>query len=86
MLLILFIFCGALLPTPSFRQYFYAIVPFSILAIMYQINKVTQEESKSIYKGWAFALVVVATFISGIYGLYDFPESLNPDINRLIRH
>lgn len=72
MALLSLILIGALLPTPGFRQYFYAIVPFALLGVSYQTAEVTRAETASPERGWAVSLMVVVTLFSGIVGLRDY--------------
>jgi 4-amino-4-deoxy-L-arabinose transferase-like glycosyltransferase len=74
MVLIPFMLVGSFLPTPSFPQYFYAPIPFAILAIMDQTSRLTDRQEDASLANWALALVVVVVLLSGLYGLVDFPK------------
>lgn len=77
--LLLLTMAGALLPTPSFRQYFYALVPLSIIGIMRQVAEVAHPESNADHPGWATGLVLVVTVFACLRGLGDFQTAWQAD-------
>jgi len=64
--LALFLLLGAFLPTPSWFQYFYAPIPFLILAIGYWIGENWSREFAGRAK---ISLLVICTLLSTYYGL-----------------
>ncbi len=69
-LLLPFIFSGSMLPSPAYRQYFYAVVPFEILAVVYSISFI-HTSRKLMPSAWAFRFLVGMTVLSGFWGLDD---------------
>jgi 4-amino-4-deoxy-L-arabinose transferase-like glycosyltransferase len=66
LILLPFILAGSLAPTPSFRQYFYAPIPFIIMAIFYKVSELQFQEQK---RKNSLKLLVIAMTISCIYAI-----------------
>jgi hypothetical protein len=65
-----FVAIGSFLPTPSWYQYFYAPVPFSLLAIAIGFAYLTQEAVQM--RKWFSALLIILVLISNIFMLQDY--------------
>lgn len=69
--LILLNLVGSLLPTPAFYQYFYAPIPYLILASIYGIAKFQPFGTDHHLPGYFTGLFVLATFIAAMFGFQD---------------
>lgn len=77
-----FLSVGVLAPTPSWHQYYFALIPFFILLIIYTVSSL---ENKVILEAM-LPFFVIAAFISFVYGspitvireVYTKPQLLTP--------
>lgn len=76
-MLIIFLSLSALLPTPSWPQYFYAPIPFLLLALAQGIRDLYTKKGVR----WGFGVFAFLTILSLGYGFYTFrylPGLLSP--------
>jgi len=66
----LFVAVGSFLPTPSWYQYFYAPVPFAMLAIALGLAYLTQGSSET--RKWISLLLIQLVLIANIFMFQDY--------------
>jgi 4-amino-4-deoxy-L-arabinose transferase-like glycosyltransferase len=70
LLLIPFIGWGALLPTPAWYQYYAALVPFAILAVVFGLAALVRRFPAQ--SGWFLALFLQVVVLASLYQLDDY--------------
>ncbi len=61
---------GSFLPTPTWYQYFYAPLPFALLAIALGLTYLTQETSQA--RNWFMLLLIQLVLLANVFVLQDF--------------
>ena len=72
--LIGFAFVGSLAPTPAFSQYFYALIPFSILATLIGIDRLRHGP----YRRTALRFFAVAVIVCALRGIPSYWKIFRP--------
>jgi 4-amino-4-deoxy-L-arabinose transferase-like glycosyltransferase len=61
-----FLFAGALLPTPAWLQYFYAIVPFLVLGTFFGLARLSPEQARRSGRLYGLGAVVLLVVLLGL--------------------
>ena len=72
LLIIPFLGIGALLPTPTFNQYYFSPVPFAIVGILYGLARFNELSSQRIT--WPLVLFLQVVVLSSVYFIDDAPN------------
>jgi hypothetical protein len=74
LMLAIFLTLGALVPSPSYYQYFYSAVPFAILGIIYGISRFCNSPYNHLQMqgSWALALFLQVVFLSSYFTIGDY--------------
>ncbi len=72
LLIIPFLGLGALLPTPTFNQYFYSPIPFAILGVLYGLAKLSGLSNQRVK--WSLVLFLQIVFLASLYLVEDAPH------------
>jgi len=72
LLIIPFLGIGALLPTPTFNQYYFSLVPFAIVGILYGLARFNELSGQR--NTWPLVLFLQVVVLSSVYFIDDAPN------------